>query len=94
MHPPNPYNTPPDFLNLRGATLPSDHTCLHQSYRIKDWRLTEAFFRLDYGILILPDDRLCPPVRLVAAHFYSSHIKCTLGAKQVLSPFRRSMQEV
>lgn len=72
MHPRNPYNKPPDFADLARRYPPLrphvfiNHTgssTINFRNLPAQKRLTEALFRLDYGLsLTLPDDRLCPPV--------------------------------
>ncbi|KAG1859714.1 S-adenosyl-L-methionine dependent methyltransferase [Suillus subluteus] len=101
MHPRNPYNKPPDFAELARRYPPLrpqlsnvfiNHTgssTINFKSLPAQKRLTEALFRLDYGLsLTLPDDRLCPPVgnliyRLNYVLWVQDIVKSTCGSATV-----------
>ncbi|KAG1835414.1 S-adenosyl-L-methionine dependent methyltransferase [Suillus subalutaceus] len=95
MHPRNPYNKPPDFAELARRYPPLrphvfiNHTgssTINFKSLAAQKRLTEALFRLDYGLsLTLPDDRLCPPVpnRLNYVLWLQDIVKSTCGSATV-----------
>ncbi|KAG1816718.1 S-adenosyl-L-methionine dependent methyltransferase [Suillus subaureus] len=95
MHPRNPYNKPPDFTELARRYPPLrpyvfiNHTgssTINFKSLPAQKCLTEALFRLDYGLsLTLPDDRLCPPVpnRLNYVLWLQDIVKFTCGSATV-----------
>ncbi|KAI0318742.1 S-adenosyl-L-methionine dependent methyltransferase [Amylostereum chailletii] len=74
MHNRNPYKAPPDFLSLANAypplrecivQLPGGATSIDFKNEASQRRLTEALLARDFSLKFeVPDDRLCPPVRL------------------------------
>ncbi|KAF9228174.1 hypothetical protein BS17DRAFT_692951 [Gyrodon lividus] len=99
MHPRNTYRHPPDFLALARRYPPlRSHVFLTHTGPSIDFksqlaqrRLTEALLYLDFNInLILPDNRLCPPVSIAGTPTVPPRLNYVLWIQDIVKTIASS----